>query len=48
MNTRYVMHDERRWKIAVETTLDDEPAYELVRRTPKRPATFARRTRRRP
>jgi hypothetical protein len=39
---RYVMHDDRRWKIAATCTIDDEPAYALVRRTPRRPEPFAR------
>ena len=28
---RYVLHDERRWLVERETTLDDTPAYELAR-----------------
>ena len=29
---KYVMHDEARWRVLADTTLDDEPAYELTRR----------------
>lgn len=40
--SKYVQHDGFRWRVAGEHLLDDDPAYELVRRTPRSPSPFAR------